>query len=212
MTRIRGSHQIQWLDALHRHHSMVEEHVRTNKAMGLHNLPSKSCAVNRSWMLTANLAADLHAWLWLLTLHDQGELAETQPDTMRFRLYHLPAALASHARRRWSRIEATWPWAKAGKLRGPGVCQVDWRVCRARPVRRSRGVLSGAWPSLAGAEGRGVLARLGLTANGTPGRSSETDQDFLLRGSRCPISVPPQCPPVPSRLPQPCTHLGTWGS
>ncbi|MEN3583484.1 hypothetical protein AAH978_04920 [Streptomyces sp. ZYX-F-203] len=30
---------------------------------------------------------------------------------MRFRLYHLPARLARHARRRWLRIETTWPWA-----------------------------------------------------------------------------------------------------
>lgn len=42
MTRIAGSHQAQWLDALHRHHAVVEDRVRTNKAMGLHNLPTKS--------------------------------------------------------------------------------------------------------------------------------------------------------------------------
>ncbi|MFJ2564500.1 MULTISPECIES: hypothetical protein [unclassified Streptomyces] len=36
-----------------------------------------------------------------------------QPDTMRFRLYHLPARLARHARRRFLRIERTWPWAPA---------------------------------------------------------------------------------------------------
>ncbi|MEV6841478.1 transposase [Streptomyces sp. NPDC051133] len=113
MTRIAGSHQIQWLDALHRHHAVVEDHVRTNKAMGLHNLPSKSWQINEAWMLTANLAADLDAWLRLLTLHDHGELADAEPDTMRFRLYHLPAHLARHARRRWLRIETTWPWADA---------------------------------------------------------------------------------------------------
>ncbi|MEW2636345.1 hypothetical protein AB0903_33060 [Streptomyces sp. NPDC048389] len=61
MTRIRGSHQIQWLDALHRHHAVVEDHVRTNKAMGLHSLPSKSWQVSVARMLTCNLAADLHA-------------------------------------------------------------------------------------------------------------------------------------------------------
>lgn len=32
---------------------------------------------------------------------------------MRFRLYHLPARLADHARRRDLSIERTWPWAKA---------------------------------------------------------------------------------------------------
>lgn len=113
MTRIAGSHQIQWLDALHRHHAVVEDRVRTNKAMGLHNLPSKSWTVNTAWMLTCNLAADLDAWLRLLALNDEPDLADAEPDTMRFRLYHLPARLSRHARCRWLRIEATWPWAGA---------------------------------------------------------------------------------------------------
>ncbi|MFZ3492017.1 IS1380 family transposase [Streptomyces sp. 5.8] len=113
MTRIPGSHQVQWLDAVARHHAVVEDRVRTNKAMGLHNLPSKSWTVNQSWIITANLAADLDAWLRLLGLHDESDLAEAEPDTMRFRLYHLPARLSRHARRRWLRIESTWPWATA---------------------------------------------------------------------------------------------------
>jgi hypothetical protein len=69
--------------------------------------------VNRGWMLAANLAADLDAWLRLLALHDIDGLADAEPDTMRFRLYHLPARLADHARHRWLRIERTWPWATA---------------------------------------------------------------------------------------------------
>ncbi|MEW2491173.1 hypothetical protein [Streptomyces sp. NPDC048411] len=36
-------------------------------------------------MLAANLAADLDAWLRLLTLHDKDELADAEPETMRFR-------------------------------------------------------------------------------------------------------------------------------
>ncbi|MET9881890.1 IS1380 family transposase [Streptomyces sp. NPDC006430] len=113
MTRIPGSHQAQRLDAVHRSHAGVEDRVRTNKNMGLANLPSKSFPVNRAWMLTANLACDLDAWLRLLALHDQADLADADPDTIRFRLYHLPARLARHARRRWSRIEQTWPWVHA---------------------------------------------------------------------------------------------------
>lgn len=113
MTRIPGSHQAQWLDALHRHHAVVEDRVRTNKAMGLHNLPSKSFTVNQGWMLAANLAADLDTWLRLLTLHDQDELADAEPDTMRFRIYHLPARLTAHARRRHIRLAPDWPWTAA---------------------------------------------------------------------------------------------------
>ncbi|WP_311137205.1 IS1380 family transposase [Streptomyces sp. I6] len=70
MARIPGSHQIQWLDVLHRHHAVVEDQVKANKAKGLHNLPSKSWQINQAWMLSPNLAADLDAWFHLLTLHD----------------------------------------------------------------------------------------------------------------------------------------------
>jgi hypothetical protein len=113
MWGISGSHQPQFLDALHRDHAEVEDRVRTNKALGLHNLPSKTWDVNRGWMLTANLAADLDAWVRLLGLHDTDDLADAEINTMRFRLYHLPARLAKHARCRWLRTEATWPWATA---------------------------------------------------------------------------------------------------
>ncbi|MFE5681494.1 transposase [Streptomyces erythrochromogenes] len=124
-----GSHQAQWLDALHRHHAAVEDRVRTNKAMGLHNLPSKSFTTNQGWMPAANLAADLDTWLRLLALHDQDRLADAEPDTMRFRLYHLPARLAAHARRRHLRL------APGSRLR-PGMAapdRLDRRHLTSRP-------------------------------------------------------------------------------
>jgi hypothetical protein len=113
MWGIAGSGHAQFLEVLHRSHAGVEDRVRTDKAMGLGNLPSASWEVNRGWMLAANLAADLDAWLRLPALHDIDDLAHAEPDTMRFRLYHLPARLADHARSRWLRIERTWPWAGA---------------------------------------------------------------------------------------------------
>ncbi|MER5916793.1 hypothetical protein ABT124_42120 [Streptomyces sp. NPDC001982] len=58
-------------------------------------------------------AGDLDAWVRLLALHDIEGLADAEPETMRFRLYHLPVRLADHARRRWLRIDAPWPWAGA---------------------------------------------------------------------------------------------------
>ncbi|GAA1470134.1 IS1380 family transposase [Nocardiopsis exhalans] len=113
MHRIAGSHQAQFLDALHRDHAEVEDRVRTNKAMGLALLPSRSWTVNRAWVLAANLACDLDAWLRLLTLHDKEDLAQAEPESIRFRLYHQSARLARHARRRFLRLERTWPWAQA---------------------------------------------------------------------------------------------------
>lgn len=58
---VPGSHQPQRLDALHRAHAGVEDHVRHGKAMGLRNLPSKDWIVNQGWVLTCNIAADLTA-------------------------------------------------------------------------------------------------------------------------------------------------------
>lgn len=113
MWGIAGSRRPQFLDALHRDHAEVEGRVRTNKTMGLHNLPSKSWEINRGWMPAANLACDLDAWVRLLALHDIEDLPHAEPDTMRFRLYHLPARLARHARSRTLRIDASWPWAAA---------------------------------------------------------------------------------------------------
>ncbi|WP_440070384.1 transposase [Streptosporangium sp. OZ121] len=110
---IAGSHQLAFIDAVHRDHADVEDRVRTNTAMGLRNLPSATWNVNVGWVLAANLAADLDAWTRLLGLHDDAELARAEPQTMRYCLWHLPARLVSHARRRILRISATWPWKEA---------------------------------------------------------------------------------------------------
>lgn len=98
--RVAGSHHPQWIDVLHRSHATVEDRVRTNKAMGLRNLPSQSWTVNRGWALAANIAADITAWTRLLGLHDHDDLAHAEPETLRYRLLHLPATITTHARRR----------------------------------------------------------------------------------------------------------------
>jgi hypothetical protein len=113
MWGIGGSHQPQWLDVLHRAHAGVEDRVRTNKAMGLRNLPSSSWQVNSGWVLAANLAADLDAWTRLLGLHDIEDLANAEPGTLRYRLLHLPARLSRHARRRRLKISRDWAWRDA---------------------------------------------------------------------------------------------------
>ena len=76
--------------------------------MGLRNLPSNAWTINRGWVLTANIASDINAWTrdinaWtrLLGLHDQPDLATAEPDTLSYRLWHLPARLTNHARQHW---------------------------------------------------------------------------------------------------------------
>ncbi|WP_460546003.1 transposase, partial [Glycomyces halotolerans] len=114
--RLAGTGTIQFLDVLHRHHAVVEDRVRTDKACGLRLLPSQSWEVNESWLLAANMAADLDTWLKLLGLRDQAGLADAEITTMRHRLYALPARLAHHARKRTLRLAAHWPWAAAFAL------------------------------------------------------------------------------------------------
>ena len=51
-------------------------------------------------MVAADLASDLDAWVRPLALPDLDGLVDAEPDTVRFRLDHLPAHLADHARSR----------------------------------------------------------------------------------------------------------------
>lgn len=110
---VPGSRHAQFIDALHRQHAVVEDGVRTGKAAGLRNLPSKSWRVNCGWVVAANIAADLQAWCRLLGLHDIGDLKDAEPDTLRHRLWHVPGRLVRHARRRTLKISRGWRWKDA---------------------------------------------------------------------------------------------------
>ena len=111
---VPGSHHPQYIDTVHREHAAVETAgVRTAKAMGLRNLPSKTWQVNAGWVTAANIAADLAAWTRLLGCCDDADLREADPDTLRYRIWHIPARLARHARHRILRISPDWPWASA---------------------------------------------------------------------------------------------------
>ncbi|HCU97276.1 MAG TPA: hypothetical protein DHU96_33030 [Actinobacteria bacterium] len=63
--------------------------------------------MNCGWVLAANIAADLSAWCRLLGLYDCDDLKDTEPDTLRYRLWALPA------RARVLKISRTWPWKHA---------------------------------------------------------------------------------------------------
>ena len=111
---VPGSHHPQYIDVLHRDHATVETGgVRTAKSMGLRNLPSRSWQVNSGWTLAANIAADLTAWTRLLGHHGDEELRDANPDTLRYRIWHLPARLARHARQRVLALSPDWPWTDA---------------------------------------------------------------------------------------------------
>jgi len=111
---VPGSHHPQYIDTVHRQHAVVETAgVRTAKAMGLRNLPSKTWQVNVGWVIAANIAADLAAWTRLLGHCDDPDLRDADPDTLRYRIWHIPARHARHARQRTLAISPGWPWTEA---------------------------------------------------------------------------------------------------
>lgn len=113
LSGVPGSGQVWFVDALYRDHAEVEDRVKAIKRIGLGLLPSKSWQLNAAWVLAATIACDLDAWTRLLLLHDAPELAAAEPETIRGKLYHLPARLTSHARRRTLHLDRSWPWSSA---------------------------------------------------------------------------------------------------
>jgi hypothetical protein len=106
--------QLAFLEARHRAHARVEDHIRHAKDSGLGRFPSREFAINQAWLAAVMVAADLVAWTRLLALTgDAAGLAACEPKALRYRLLHVPARLTHSARRRWLRIPATWPWAAA---------------------------------------------------------------------------------------------------
>jgi hypothetical protein len=80
------------------------------------NPPSKSWQVNCCWVI----AADLTAWTRLLGFCDDEELREANPDTLRYRVWHIPARLARHARKRVLKTSLDWPGRMRSSPAGSG--------------------------------------------------------------------------------------------
>lgn len=98
-----------YIDAAHRVHARVEDRVRTGKDTGLSRFPSHSFAVNSAWLHAALTATTLLSWLAHLAL--DGDLAQAEPKTLRYRLLHTAARLTSSGRYRQLRLPRSWPWA-----------------------------------------------------------------------------------------------------
>jgi Transposase DDE domain group 1 len=98
-----------YIDAAHRVHARVEDTIRAGKDCGIGKHPSTSLAMNKAWQAAALTAATLLAWLRLLAL--DGHLAKAEPKTLRYRILHAAARLTRGGRRRYLKIQASWPWA-----------------------------------------------------------------------------------------------------
>jgi hypothetical protein len=93
----------------HRGRARVEDHIRNDKDTGLRNMPFRDFEHNRVWLQITRLAHDLIAWTQRLLL--TGDLARAEPKRLRYRLLHVAARLAFHARTARLRLQASWPWA-----------------------------------------------------------------------------------------------------
>jgi hypothetical protein len=109
-----GVGQLAFLEARHRAHARVEDRIRHAKDTGLGRFPSREFAINQTWLMLTQIAADLTAWTRLLALTGDAEaLAACEPKALRYRMLHVPARLARGQRRRHLRIPKSWPWAAA---------------------------------------------------------------------------------------------------
>jgi hypothetical protein len=102
---------IQILERHQRQRAHAETHIRNDKDTGLRNLPFRDFEHNRVWLMLVGIAHDLIAWTQRLLL--DGDLARAEPKRLRYRLLHVGARLAFHARKATLRIHAAWPWAHA---------------------------------------------------------------------------------------------------
>jgi len=100
---------IQVVERRHRARARVEDHIRNDKDTGLRNLPFRDFEHNRVWLALVLIAHDLICWTQRLLL--TGELARVEPKRLRYRLLHVAARLAFHARTATLRLQRTWPWA-----------------------------------------------------------------------------------------------------
>lgn len=97
-----------FLEARHRGHARVEDHIREGKDLGLANFPFHDFAANAAWLELVLLAQDLIAWTRALCL--DGDLAAAEPKRLRYALWHTAGRLVRTGRRVILRLAADWPW------------------------------------------------------------------------------------------------------
>jgi len=97
------------IERRHRARARVEDHIRNDKDTGLQNMPFRDFEHNRVWLQVVLIAHDLICWTQRLLLTD--ELARCEPKRLRYRLLHVAARLAFHARTATLRLQRSWPWA-----------------------------------------------------------------------------------------------------
>ena len=110
---VPGSHHAQCINVLHRVHTVVEDQARTNKAMGLRNLPSKTLGgelrvgTGREHRRRPNPPGAVPS------ASTTAATSRTPSRTRCARLWAPPARLVRHARARVMELSRAWPWKEA---------------------------------------------------------------------------------------------------
>lgn len=95
------------LEARHRAHARVENHIKALKDSGLERVPYTTRDANGVWFACVLAARTLTCWLQHQIL--DGDLTTAMPETLCYRLLHMPARIVSHARRLRLRLDRAWP-------------------------------------------------------------------------------------------------------
>jgi hypothetical protein len=98
-------------DQTHRRHAIIENVHADLKASALAHLPSGVFNANAAWLVCAVMAFNLTRAA--ATLTTSPALAKAATATIRRKLIHVPARIATSARRLHLHLPVDWPWEKA---------------------------------------------------------------------------------------------------
>jgi Transposase DDE domain group 1 len=106
-------------DKTHRGHAIIEQVHADLKNSALAHLPSGKFTANAAWLVLAVMAFNLTRAA--ATLAD-GSMAKATTATIRRKLVHVPARIASSARRLTLHLPRAWPWENAWTTLFTGLC------------------------------------------------------------------------------------------
>lgn len=106
-------------DKTHRGHAIIEQVHADLKNSALAHLPSGKFTANAAWLVLAVMAFNLTRAS--ATLADPA-MAKATTATIRRKLVHVPARIASSARRLTLHLPKAWPWENAWTTLFTGLC------------------------------------------------------------------------------------------